>query len=124
MTTTATAFQIQALYLYYFGQDLPVNYPYRTGLKNLFDKLGEYKLRLAIALVPNNPKLSYQQAGVNLSVLDLWFAHPELFEEMSSARLQNLQDCPEMLYADGEKALITIGGKVYRYWKDSLDDWG
>jgi len=114
----ATAFQIQVLHMHYIGHDLPANFPYTTGLRTLWDKLGEEKLGFAIALVPNNPNLSYQQAGTDLPVLDLWFSNPELFEEMSAEKLESLQDSPEILYADGERALITIGRKTYRYWKD------
>ncbi len=67
----ATAFQIHALYLHYFGQDLPASFPYTTGLQSLWRLLGNRKLEQAIALVPNNPKLSYQEAEALLRLLDL-----------------------------------------------------
>jgi hypothetical protein len=86
----------------------------------LLEQLGNAKLRQAIALIPNNPDLSYEEAGVQLTVLDHFHAHPEQFEGLSQATLTELNDAPEILYADGEKALITIDGTCYRYEKDQF----
>jgi hypothetical protein len=119
---SATAFQIQALWLHYNQEPMPPNLTYPQAGKQLLDLLGEQKLRQAIALTANDSKLSYEQAGAQLLVLDLWCDCPDLFEEMSAAEVRRLQsDSPEFLYADGEKALITINGRIYRYWLDSLE---
>jgi hypothetical protein len=95
----AKAFQIHALYLHYLGQDLPANFPYTTGLQLLWRLLGDRKLEQAVALVPNNPKLSYQEAEALLWSLDLWHSQPELFEQV---------EVPE-----GE--CITVDCVIYRY---------
>jgi hypothetical protein len=95
----ATAFQIHALYLHYFGQDLPANFFYRTGLQSLWQLLGDRKLAQAIALVPNNSELSYREAGALLRLLDLWHSQPELFEQVEAC--------------EGE--CITVDRVIYRY---------
>jgi hypothetical protein len=95
----ATAFQIHALYLHYFGQDLPSNFPYTTGLQSLWKLLGDRKLAQAILLVPNNPELSYREAGAQLQLLDLWYSQPELFEQVEAC--------------EGE--CITVHRITYRY---------
>ena len=96
----AAAFQIHALYLHYFGQDLPANFPYTIGLQSLLRLLGDRKLAQAILLVPNNPELSHQEAGALLRLLDLWYLQPELFEQVGAT--------------EGE-GCITVDRVVYRY---------
>lgn len=120
----ASYFQIQALWLHYRkGTPFPGNVPYRQVANDLLSLLGQEKLERAIALIPNNKDLSYEQAGAQLPVLDLWHTSPELFQEMGAAEINRLQDeSPEQLYADGECDLVVLDGKVYRYWKDSLED--
>lgn len=121
---SATAFQIQALWLHYQkGSPFPSNIPYSAVGNQLLKLLGEEKLARAIALIPNNSALSYEQAGAQLAILDLWYRHPELFTAMEAAEVEQLQDeSPEQLYADGECDLLLVDGKVYRYWKDSVAD--
>jgi len=120
----ATAFQIIVLWNHcYPTVPFPGNLPYALIGQKLLSLLGQEKLERAIALIPNDSTLTYEQAGAQLPVLDLWHQHPELFHEMDSSEVKRLQDeSPEELYADGECDLIAINGKVYRYWKDSLDD--
>jgi hypothetical protein len=61
--------------------------------------LGDRKLAQAIALVPNNPELSYREAGAQLQLLDLWHSQPELFEQVE--------------VTEGE--CITVDRVIYRY---------
>lgn len=116
---SATAFQIQALWWHYQkGTPFPSSLSYITVGNQLLEQLGEEKLAGAIALIPNNSALSYEQAGAQLAILDLWYRHPELFTGMDAAEVERLQDeSPEQLYADGECGLLLMDGKVYRYWR-------
>lgn len=120
----ATAFQIVVLWTHCEkGTPFPGNVPYSQVADELLTLLGQEKLERAIALIPNDSKLPYDQAGAQLPVLDLWYRHPELFTAMDSAEVEQLQDeSPEQLYADGECDLLLVDGKVYRYWKDSAED--
>lgn len=128
MTTTLpriklTLFQLAVLRQHYKPQqEISTQTTPQEDVYELLEELGKQKLLQAIALIPNNPQLSYEQAGIQLAVLDHFHAHPEHFEFLNQKTLNTLNEAPEMLYADGEKALITIDRKCYRYEKDTIFD--
>ncbi|MEX0272012.1 hypothetical protein AB3R30_23070 [Leptolyngbyaceae cyanobacterium UHCC 1019] len=128
MTTTLpkiklTLFQLAVLRQHYKPQqEISTQITPQEDMYELLEELGKQKLLQAIALIPNNPQLSYEQAGIQLAILDHFHAHPEHFELLSQETLNTLNDAPEILYADGEKALITIDRKCYRYEKDTIFD--
>ncbi|MBM0745016.1 hypothetical protein JOY44_26205 (plasmid) [Phormidium sp. CLA17] len=128
MTTTLpkiklTLFQLAVLRQHYKPQqEISTQITPQEDVYGLLEELGKQKLLQAIALIPNNPQLSYEQAGIQLAILDHFHAHPEHFEFLNQKTLNTLNEAPEILYADGEKALITIDRKCYRYEKDTIFD--
>lgn len=126
MTTTLprlklTLFQLAVLRQHYKPQqEISTRTTPQEELYELLEELGKKKLSQAIALIPNDSKLSYEQAGTQLTALDHFHSHPEHFELLNQETLNSLSESPEILYADGEKALITIDRKCYRYEKDTI----
>ncbi|MBE9180261.1 hypothetical protein IQ268_16990 [Oculatella sp. LEGE 06141] len=112
----ATALQVSVVWQRYMEETEP-DAPYAQKLKQLYDKLGEERLRTSIHAIPNNPEQPYDELAINLPILDAFYTHPHLFEEIN---LDDYRDAPENLYADGERAVIQIDGQSYRYWIDSL----
>lgn len=116
-----TLFQLAVLQQHYKPQqEISSQTTPQEELYELLEELGKKKLLQAIALIPNDPKLSYEQAGTQLTVLDHFHSHPEHFELLSQETLNSLNEAPEILYADGEKALITIDKKCCRHEKDTI----
>ncbi len=54
------------------------------------------------------------------TILEQFRKHPYKFELMTKEKLEELQDSPEILYADGEMGLVEINGITYRYWIDTV----
>lgn len=58
-----------------------------------------------------------------LPLQKLFQSEPDLFTAINP-KLRKWEDAPELLYCDGEADLIEIGNKFYRFFWESVEEFG